>query len=75
MPPLGRSRSGFLTNSRAEFERVVWGHGRADNQVISVCASGEAAIEFKNSTDVRRLDGATWAKDESGASDFKAVQF
>ena len=33
---------------------------------------GDAAIEFTNSTDVRRLDRA---ENESGASDLKAVQF
>ena len=36
---------------------------------------GDAGIEFKNSTDVRRLDRATWAENGSGASDLKAVQF
>ena len=36
---------------------------------------GDAVIEFKNSSDVRRLDRATWVENGSGASDLKAVLF
>ena len=36
---------------------------------------GDAAIEFNNSTDVRRLDRVTWAGNGSSASDLEAVHF